>query len=117
MPVAAAKVDGWKLDGDHLTCYVYDAQKRKSKKDADFIAVKHNGQVNGKDVAFCFHEKLFDALIAAKGKHCVLFVGPADFTTIEDVCEVDGQEFRDGQPYTKPAEQTTFAATDDDIPF
>src|ERR1017187_7886096 len=98
-PVAAAvaaKVDGWKLDGERLTCFVYEAQQRKSKKGAPFIAVKHNGEVNGNDVAFCFHERMFEALLAARGKHCILFISPADFIAIDDVCEVDGTEYRDG---------------------
>lgn len=109
-PAPVAKVEAWSLTGDHLRCHVYDAQQRTSKKGAPFLAVKHNGQVNGKDIAFCFTEKLFDAVRAAKGKNCTLFVSPSDFTTIEDVTEVDGKEYRDGQPYAVPVE-------DNDIPF
>lgn len=114
------KVEEWKLDGERLTCFAYEAQKRTGKNGNPFVAVKHNGQVNGKDIAFCFHERLFDILLGAKGKHCVLFVDPAQFVTITDVIEVDGQEFRDGQPYTKPAETTNVhgvAIGDEDIPF
>jgi hypothetical protein len=55
--VTSARVDGWKLESDKLSCYVYDAQKKKSKQGADFVVIKHNGSVNGKDVAFCFHDK------------------------------------------------------------
>jgi len=118
-PVPTAKVESWKLEGDHLHCHVYDVLQKMSKKDAPFLAVKHNGQVNGKDIAFCFNERLFDAIKAAKGKSCILFVSPGDYTTIDDVVQVDGVEFRDGQPYKKPAEPTpvTLVATDDDIPF
>ena len=57
-----------------MNCYVYDAQKKKSKKGADFVVVKHNGSVNGKDVAFCFQENLFECLLASKGRRAVLFV-------------------------------------------
>ncbi len=116
--VAPAKVDGWSLDGERLSCHVYAAQKGMSKKNTPFVAVKHNGQVNGKDMAFCFHERLFDALMAATNKRCVLFVGPADFITIDDVIEVDGVSYKDGQP--KPPEQTNIHGidvNDDDIPF
>jgi hypothetical protein len=89
-----------------------------SKKNSPFVAVKHNGQVNGKDVAFCFHEQFFDAVISAKGKHCVLHIDPAEFVTVIDVRSVEGVEYRDGKPI--PAEQVNLnglAVTDDDIPF
>ena len=120
MAAPTAKVEEWNLDGERLTCFVYEAQKRIGKNKNPFVAVKHNGQVNGKDIAFCFHERLFDILLAAKGKHCVLFVDPAQFVTVTDVIEVEGQEFRDGQPYIKPAEPMNIhgvAIGDEDIPF
>lgn len=121
-PAAPAKVEGWTLREDKLSCFIYDAIKRKSKKGAEFIAVKHNGEVNGKDTAFCFHEKLFEALLAAKNRHCVFFVDPGEYVGISDVIEIDGVEFRDGLPYTPepenhPPVQQTFQATDEDIPF
>jgi AAA domain len=119
---AVQKVDGFSLDGDILSCYVYEAVKRKAKNGNDFIAVKHNGQVNGKDIAFCFNDRLFDAALLAKGQHCKFFLSLGSFITVEDVIQIGEQEFRDGQPYTKPAEPPTdnihgVDVTDDDIPF
>jgi hypothetical protein len=114
---APAKVDGWKLESNRLSCYVYDAQKKKSKQGAEFVAVKHNGEVNGKDVAFCFHDKLFDCLLAAKGKRAVFFIDPGNYVGIADVIDVDGVEFRDGQPY-KPAKSVAGGPiTEADLPF
>lgn len=115
-PAASAKVNEWKLDGERLTCFIYEAQQRIGKNKNPFVAVKHNGQVNGKDVAFCFHERLFELLLGAKGKHCVLFVDPADFVTVADVCEIEGVEYRDGQIYTRD-DIHGVAIGDDDIPF
>lgn len=113
-----AKVDEWKLDGDHLYCHVYDVLQKTSKKNEPFLAVKHNGQVNGKDIAFCFNARLFDAVKASKGKKSVFFVSPASWTQIEDVITVDGQEYRDGQPYAAPVENIHGVdVNDSDIPF
>ena len=83
--VAPAKVDAWRLESDKLSCYVYDAQKKKSKQGADFVVIKHNGSVNGKDVAFCFHDKLFECLLASKGHRSVLFVDLGQYIGIADV--------------------------------
>lgn len=122
-PAAAQKVDGWSLDGERLTCYVYEAQKRSAKNGNEFVAIKHNGQVNGKDIAFCFHERLFEALLSSKEKHCVFFLGLGTYIAIEDVIDIGGQEFRDGRPYTAaaaPAPEPNIhgvAIGDDDIPF
>lgn len=112
----SAKVDHWKLEGDRLTCFVYEVQKRKSKKGTDFIAVKHNGKIGSKDVAFCFEAKLFEALLESANRHCVFVVATGDFPSILDVVEMDGIEFRDGKVYETPAE-LPFEATDEDIPF
>lgn len=112
----AAKVNEWALTGDRLACFVYGVQKRKTKKDADFIAVKHNGQVNGKDVAFCFEAKLFDALAECLNRNCVFVIAGGDFTSILDVFSIDGIEFRDGKVYDAPA-GLPFEASDEDIPF
>ena len=115
---APAKVDCWKLDRDKLDCYVYDAQKKKSKKGSDFVVVKHNGSVNGTDVAFCFQENLFECLLASKGHRAVLFVDLGDYIGIADVMEIDGVEFRDGQPYKKAEEAIAGQAINDsDLPF
>jgi hypothetical protein len=117
-PVQTQKVEQWKLEGDHLHCHIYDVLQKVSKKNAPFLAVKHNGTVNGKDIAFVFNERLFDAAKSAKGKSCVLFVSPGDYTTIDDVIEVAGVHYADGQP--KPVETANVhgvAVTDEDIPF
>jgi hypothetical protein len=120
---AIQKVDGWNLDGEVLSCHVYGSQKRKSQTGTDFIAVKHNGTVNGKDIAFCFHERLFEALAQSGNQRCKFYLGLGEYVTIEDVQQVGAQEYRDGRPYTPPAEKPAdtnihgVAVTDDDIPF
>lgn len=119
---ATAKVDGWKFEDDKLTCHVYAAEKRKSKKGSDYLVVKHNGKVNDKDVAFCFEDKLFDALLRSKDRECVFFLDLGQYVNIVDVVRVGNQEYRNGQPYDEQAQpeaepELVFAATDDDIPF
>jgi hypothetical protein len=118
--VTSARVDGWKLESDKLSCYVYDAQKKKSKQGADFVVIKHNGSVNGKDVAFCFHDKLFECLLASKGHRSVLFVDLGQYIGIADVIDIDGIEFRDGRPYEEPKEAEPITGgpiADSDAPF
>lgn len=117
----AAKVEGWSFEGDHLSCHVYDAQKRTSKKGA-FVAVKHNGEVNGKDVAFCFHSQMFDALLASKGQRARFLTVPGDFIQIADVIQVGEQFYMDGKPTMFPGEDPEpndhgVLVTNDDIPF
>jgi hypothetical protein len=117
---AQAKVDGWKLDGEHLHCFVYDVQKRLDKNKRPFIAVKHNGQVNGRDIAFCFEERLFEALLSAAGKSCILLIDPAQFVTVVDVIDIAGVEYRDGRVYVPAPVQENIhglAITDSDVPF
>lgn len=119
VPVTSSKVEGWKLDGEHLSCHVYDVLKKTSKKGSPFLAVKHNGLVNGKDIAFCFNERLFDAVVGARGKRCVLHIEPAEYSTIIDVVEVAGVPYRDGQPAPAQSEPNVHGVvvTDEDIPF
>lgn len=123
-PAAAHKVEGWKLEKDQLSCYVYDVQQRTSKKGKTYYAVKHNGKVNNKDMAFCWHENMFKALEVSKDRKATFLLEiQGDFVNIIDVVEVEGQEFRDGRPYQPEPqiplpEQPPFeGATDDDIPF
>lgn len=115
----AAKVEKWSLDSDKLTCHVYEVQKRKDKKDKDFIALKHNGKVIDKDIAFCFHEHLFEALLDSKGRTAVFFVETSKdgkFVNICDVFSIDGIEFRDGRVYEPPVNEQ-IPIGDNDIPF
>lgn len=117
-PSQSQKVEGWKLDGDHLHCHVYDILKKTSKKNEPFLAVKYNAIVNGKDIAFCFNALLFDAVLATKGKSCVFFVSPANYTGIEDVVKVGDVEYANGQPKAPPVENIHGVdITDSDIPF
>lgn len=118
-PAAAAKVEAWSLNGDKLVCYVYGVQKRKDKNGKDFIAIKHNGKVNDKDMAFCFTPALFDALAEAKDRTCMFLLEPGKFVTIIDLMAMDGIEFRDGKVYEAPelSAELPFQATDDDLPF
>jgi hypothetical protein len=115
---ATAKVSEWTLDGNQLTCFVYEVQKRKDRNQKDFIAVKHNGKVLDKDMAFCFHAKLFDALLEATGRTCVFLVDSGKFITIADLISMDGVEFREGKVYQEIQPGLEMAAIgDDDIPF
>jgi hypothetical protein len=112
------KVDDWKLESDQLRCHVYDAQKRTSKQ-GEFVAVKHNGQVNGKDIAFCFHPQLFDALLLAKGGSASFLIEAGDFVKINDVIQVADQLYMDGKPALLPPPTNLHGVdvTDADIPF
>jgi hypothetical protein len=116
-PVTSAKVDGWKYEDDKLTCYVYEVQQRKTKKGGEMIVVKHNGQINGKDVAFCFQEHLFEALLTCKGHRCLFFADAGDYVQLNDIIEIEGVEYRDGKPYKPEAKQEPLPIGDNDIPF
>ena len=77
-----------------LICVIVDVQV-KTKKTADkaeFIAVKINQAIDGKDVLFYFHNTHKAALLAAKGKtlKCII-TASGDFKQISDVMEIDGQ--------------------------
>lgn len=115
------KVEAWHLDKDQLTCHVYEAQKRSGKK-GDFVAVKHNGEVGGKDIAFCFHVQLFDALLLSKGGIARFLVSAGDFVQITDVIQVGDQLYMDGKPAVLPPPDSEpnvhgVVITNEDIPF
>lgn len=116
---ATAKVEGWKLDGETLSCHVYAAEKKKAKTGAEFIAVKHNGEVNKKDILFCFSEPLFEALLGAANQRCVFSVDPGEYVGLTDVLEVGGVPYRDGKPLPSTPELPMDGGpiTDADIPF
>lgn len=113
------KVEEWSLseDGTSLRCYVYDVQEKVSKNKEPFMAIKHNGKVAGKDMVFCFNQRLFDALRASKGQHVTLYVDTQrDYTQVADVIRVGEQEYRDGLLWV-PAPPNCADIQDDDIPF
>jgi large subunit ribosomal protein L1 len=59
-----------------------------------------------------------DAVKAAKGNTCVLFVSPANYTTIDDVISVAGVEYADGKPKAPSGPNVHgVTVTDEDIPF
>jgi ABC-type oligopeptide transport system ATPase subunit len=97
------KVAEWSLEADQLTCHVYDVQKRTGKK-GEFVAVKHNGQVNKKDLAFCFHANLFEALLSAKAQRARFLISPGEFVQIIDVIQIGDQGYLDGKPAMFPTE-------------
>jgi AAA domain len=93
------KSDDWHYDrnSDTLSCVVLDAVLRKGRK-GEFVALKHNGKVRGKDVAFCFHAHLFDLLLHSKGQTAKFALKTDEFVNVEDVLEIGGQEYREGKP-------------------
>ena len=123
----------WKHEHSNLNCQPIDVEKRVSKQNAPFVAVKLNGTIEGKQTAFCWHASLFDALLSAKGCEAQFTVEMKDgYPYITEVLAVDGQEYRDGEPYAEPepvttqtpdseptaqAEEVFTGATDDDVPF
>lgn len=121
-PALVDKTPVFKYDAPNLLCRPVDVETRKTKgKDSrDFIAVKLNGFCEGKQIAFCWHVVLFDALVKAKGTDCQLEVSVSgDYLNIENVLAVGDQEYRDGQPYTESANKNVHGVevTDDDIAF
>jgi hypothetical protein len=114
-----AKVEDWKLEGDQLSVHVYDVQKRNGKK-GEFVALKHNGKVKGKDLAFCFHKFLFELLLTTAGTRVRLLIEANDeFVTIQEVIQVGEQAYMNGEPVADAPEQNAHGvtATDQDLPF
>jgi hypothetical protein len=88
-----------------LICRILSAVSRKKKKgDGDYLTIKINNSIEGKDVATYFHAGSRDAILAAVGKVCKFVVSmSADgkFVNVDDVLEVDG----------KPGEKTNQSET------
>lgn len=76
-----------------LICRPMDVKKSKKKNsDAEFVSVKLNNSIDGKNVAFYFHSSHADQLMAATGKVCkFMVIKSGDFTNIDEVLEIDGK--------------------------
>ena len=113
-PPAAPSATPFHLEAGNLRCTPVNVQKRLSKKEEEFLAVKVNGKVEGKDMLFCFHAHLFDPLLGSVNSESqlVIDVSKGGFSNIVDVLSVGKTNYRDGKPYTEQLE-----ITDDDIPF
>lgn len=112
---AHAQRGAFKYDNPNLICQPIDVRKQKAnKRDAEYIAVKLNGECEGTRVAYCWHTSLFEALLASQGVQLQVEVEKKDdFVNIVDVIAVAGRSYRDGKPYDKE----DLGITDEDIPF
>src|SRR6185312_8184243 len=70
-----------------LRCTPLSVERKISKKNSAFLAIKVNGKVNGKDKIFCFHESMFDALMGAVNQDCN-FTMNNDDTPWMDIAEI-----------------------------
>lgn len=91
-----------------LICRLVDVQKKNKKAPAkgEFIAVKLNQNIDGKNLAFYFHDSHRDELLAARGKVCKFMVSTSadgKFLNIDEVLEIDGQPAakEEGDPEVK----------------
>jgi len=107
-PLEAKSETLFRYDAPNLTCQPVDAELRKSKgKDPkDFIALKLNGECEGKRLAFCWHKSMFAPLLASIGKTTAVVVElSGDYLNISEVITVEG--------FINP-EPATSTATEDD---
>ncbi len=78
-----------------LFCTIVAASmKTKKNSDKQFIAIKMDGEINGKDMAFYWHNSHRELLLNAIGKVVKMEVteDAGKLVTIENVLEVDGQK-------------------------
>lgn len=76
-----------------LICRIVDAKLAKKKAGgAEYVALKLNRAIDGKDAATYFHETHKATLLAAKGKIVKLMVqqSKSGYVNVDDVLEVDG---------------------------
>lgn len=107
----------FRVDGDRVFFTLLNVEPKKTKKGEEFLAVKMNGQINGKYSASCFHRSLFEAVQSAKNQPAWFeYEVVNDYVTITNVLQVGKQEYRDGKPYSGDLLAET-EITDDDIPF
>jgi hypothetical protein len=110
----------FKYEHGMLLCVPPDVQKLTSKDGKkEFVAVKLNGQCDGKSTAFCWHASLFDLLLSAKDQPTQLSVQlSGEYLNVADVLAIAAQEYRDGEPYPPPVKPhyNNPEITDDDIP-
>lgn len=112
------------VTGNRVTCFALNVEQRHTKATdtkpiRPFWVLKMNGKVANKDLVFCWHASLFDALQTAKNKTVQFEIEESgNFLNMVDLLDIDGQEYRDGKPYSEPEPvQQPLEITDDDIPF
>ena len=85
-----------------LICRVLDVKVAKTKgaKPKEYVAVKINQQIDGKDMAFYWHESHKAELLAAKGKICKFLTLFTDkgFLNIDMVLEISGKSIIQDEP-------------------
>lgn len=112
------------LDNNRVISTVLDVVSKTTSKGTKCKVITLAGQVEGRDVAWCYHQGLFDALSHAKGEVCQFeWELKGDWLTIVDVLGIGEVEYRDGKPYTEPEEsvfkqqlRASLEITDADIP-
>lgn len=108
------QANSFRYDSPRLVCHPIDVRKAKAaKNNAEYIAVKLNGECEGVRMAYCWHASLFDALLLANDRELQVEVEKqGGYLNITDVLSVAGRSYREGKPYEKDVE-----ITDADIPF
>lgn len=103
-------------DAPYLTCEPIDVKQgtSKGKNPAEFIAVKLNGEADGKKMAFCWHKSLFPILLEAAGKVCEFVVEPSKgYFTLQSIKRIGGTLYDN----PAPTETNSEPVADDDIAF
>lgn len=114
LPAAIESV--FTYEAPNLTCQPIDVKQgtSKGKKPTEFIAVKLNGDSEGKKMAFCWHKSLFPALLDAAGKVCEFTVEQSKgYFTIQQVNRVGETTFTLHEALQASVDQLE----DEDIPF
>ena len=112
-PIKADSV--FRYDAPNLTCQPIDVERRRSKgkEPKDFVAIKLNGDCEGKRLAFCWHQSMFDALLGSSGKTTALVVKlSGEYLNIDEVINVGGVPLTTPEPVVEAAENQ-----DEDLPF
>jgi AAA domain len=116
----------WSYNLGQLVCFPLNVQPRTTKNSEPYRVVKLNGKCEGKELAFCFHASLFEAIDYSKERRAQFQVEMSgDYLNIVDVVAIDDVDYRGGKPYQEPEPQPPAAEringnpeiTDDDIPF
>ena len=85
-----------------LICRPVEAKTAKKKDGKEFVAVKLNNPINGKDVASYFHNSFKAELLASAGKVCKFsVVEKGAFANIDAILEIDGKRMVDDSAETQ----------------
>lgn len=104
---ASIKAQTFRVDGSLVKAEVLDVVSKTSKKGTAYLLVTIDGAVEGSDAFFCYHKSLFDAVVFSKGKVMQFEYEKKDqWASITNVLDVGGQEYRDGQPYNEPIDDS-----------